>query len=61
MGSAILVFTIWQSLVWLIFRCKKQRKQQGAAEGDLFAKGQSGMLPAPPGGSTVEPFLCQIR
>jgi hypothetical protein len=31
--------------VSLIFRCKKQRKQLGAAEGDLFAKGQSGMLP----------------
>jgi ethanolamine utilization protein EutA (predicted chaperonin) len=40
----ILVFPICQLLVWLIFRCKKQRKQPGAAEGDLFAKGQSGML-----------------
>jgi hypothetical protein len=30
-----------------MFRCKKQRKQLGAAEGDRFAKGQSGMLPAP--------------
>jgi hypothetical protein len=44
--SAILVFAIYQSVVSLIFRCKKQRKQRGAAEGDLFAKGQSGMLPA---------------
>jgi len=30
-----------------MFRCKKQRKQLGAAEGDRFAKGQPGMLPAP--------------
>jgi|SRR5271155_770357 len=41
-AAAILVFLIWQLLAWLIFRCKKQPKQPGAAEGDLFAKGQSG-------------------
>jgi hypothetical protein len=34
-------------IILLIFCCKKQRKQLGAAEGDLFSKGQSGMLPAP--------------
>jgi hypothetical protein len=38
----ILVFPNWQSSVWLIFRYRKQRKQPGAAEGDLFPKGQSG-------------------
>jgi hypothetical protein len=43
----ILVLPICQRLISLIFRCKKQRKQLGAAEGDLSAKGQSGMLPAP--------------
>jgi hypothetical protein len=32
-------------LDWLICRCKKQRKQPEAAEGNLFAKEQSGMLP----------------
>jgi hypothetical protein len=42
-----LVFLIQQLLVWLIFRCKKQRKQPGAAEGDLLAKGQSGNTTGP--------------
>jgi hypothetical protein len=37
----VLVFLIGQLLNWLIFRCKKQQKQLGAAEGDLFGKGQS--------------------
>src|SRR5437764_1210060 len=43
----ILIFPICRLLAWLIFRCKKQRKQLGAAEGDRFAKGQSSMLAAP--------------
>ena len=43
----ILVFPIWQLLAWLIFRCKKQAKQPGAAEGDLFAKGRSGNATGP--------------
>jgi hypothetical protein len=38
----ILVFLIWQLLHWLLFGCKKQRKQPEEAEGDLFAEGQSG-------------------
>src|SRR5271155_2418022 len=48
------------AVIWL-------QKQPGAAEGDLFAKGQSGNATAPPGGSTnratwaAEPLLCQIR
>jgi hypothetical protein len=37
----IIIFLIWKSM-WLIFRCKKQPKQRGAANGDLLAKGQSG-------------------
>jgi hypothetical protein len=37
-AAIVLSFGIWQLLVWLIFRCKKQRKQARAAEGDLFAK-----------------------
>jgi hypothetical protein len=48
-------------LVSLIFGCKKQRKQLGAAEANLFAKGQSGIAADPTGGSTADPFLCQIR
>jgi hypothetical protein len=43
----ILVFLSWQLSIWLIFRCKKQRKQPGAAKGDLFAKGQSGNTTGP--------------
>ena len=31
----------------LYFRCKKQRKQLGAAEGDRFAKGHSGIAAGP--------------
>jgi hypothetical protein len=38
----IIVFRVWQLSARLIFRCKKQPKQPGAAKGDLFAKGQSG-------------------
>ena len=43
----ILVFLVWQLVAWLIFRCKKQPKQPGAAEGDLFAMGQSGSAIGP--------------
>ena len=37
----ILIFLIWQLSAWLIFRCRKQPEQPGAANGDLLAKGQS--------------------
>ena len=37
----ILLFLIWQLLHLLLFGCKKQQKQRGAAEGDLLAKEQS--------------------
>src|SRR5689334_21036302 len=36
-----LIFRIWQLSAQLIFRCKKQPEQLGAANGDLLAKGQS--------------------
>ena len=57
----------WQLLVWLVFRCKKQRKQPGKVEGDLFAKGQSDNAAGPirrfnePGRMGTEPLLCQIQ
>ena len=37
----IFIFLIWQCSAWLIFRCRKQPEQRGAANGDLLAKGQS--------------------
>jgi hypothetical protein len=43
----ILGFLIWQLLDWLLFGCKKQQKQLEEAEGDLFAKGQSGNAAGP--------------
>jgi hypothetical protein len=43
----IIVFLIWQLLGLLIFHCKKQPKQRGADEGNLFAKGQSGNAAGP--------------
>jgi hypothetical protein len=67
-GAVVIrIFLIRQLLVWLIFRFKKRPKQPEAAEGDRFAKGQSGNATGPPGGSTsratlaAEPLLCQIR
>jgi hypothetical protein len=39
-----LAFLIWQLLHWLLFGCKNS---QEAAEGDLFAKGQSGNATGP--------------
>jgi hypothetical protein len=56
-----------QLLVWLVFRCKKQRKQPGEVEVDLFAKGQSDNAVGPirrfnePGRMGTEPLLCQIQ
>jgi hypothetical protein len=64
----ILVFLIWQLLLWLLFGCKEQQKQPEEAEGDLFLRrGSLAMLPALTDGSTnratwaAEPSLCQIR
>jgi hypothetical protein len=37
----IIIFIIWQLSAWLIFRCRKQPEQRGAANGDLLAKGLS--------------------
>lgn len=68
-GAALILlsFPIWELLVWLVFRCKKQRKQPGKVEGDLFAKGQSDNAAGPirrfnePGRMGTEPLLCQIQ
>jgi hypothetical protein len=52
---------------WADISLQKQPNQPEAAEGDRFAKGQSGTALAPPDGSmsratlAAEPLLCQIR
>jgi hypothetical protein len=48
----VLVFLIWQLLHWPLFGCKKQ---PGGAEGDRYAKRQSGNATDPTGGCLTIP------